>query len=325
MNDDKIEVSFVIPTLNEEEYLPQCLDAVRRQTVNGKRYEIIVVDNGSTDKTVQIAKEYGARIFSAPGKTVAALRNVGARDAKGGYVAYVDADCVIDRHWLENALKHFPDEKVAAVGSPTDIVTDSTWVQKYWHLVRSKKNQVAFVKWLPTENLIVRRPALESVGGFNEALTTCEDVDFCYRLSRKYMIVSDGSVRSVHLGEARTLGEFYKKERWRGKGNLGGLFAHGLVLDELPSLLFQFYYLIAFLLLTLSAVYSLAAKDIWPLAVGLLITFSPVALLSLHTTLRAGSLKAFPPLCLLYLVYSFARVVAILLGKTIRKAAASTP
>ena len=317
MTDHKIEVSFVIPTLNEEKYLPQCLGAIRQQDMHSVKYEIIVVDNGSTDKSLQIAKDYGARIFSAPGKTVAALRNVGARNAKGEYVAYVDADCVIDRHWLENAIRVFSDARVAAAGAPTTIGENGGLVERCWFLQRQRGRGIESVKWLPTENLIIRKSVLDEVGGFNEALISCEDADLGYKISRSYKILSDPAIRSLHLGEARTLGQFYRKEKWRGQGNLRGLFSHGIILDELPSLLFPLYYLITFLLFPLEAAYSLVTKDMQPLTAGLLMTFAPIALLSLRTTLRTRNWKAFLPLCLLYLVYAMARTDAILPRKTV--------
>ena len=306
------EVSFIIPTFNSELYLPRCLSAIRKQQCEGADFfEIIVVDNGSTDATVRIAREYGAKIYSAPGETVAALRNLGALKSTGSLLAYVDSDCVISEGWLEYALRHFTDPETGAAGATTCIEDNSGWVPRYWLTQRRKETGIKNVSWLPTENLVIRKSVFEAAGGFNEHLITCEDVDLCYRIARNFKILSDPAMHSVHLGEARTLSQFYKKEKWRGKGNLQGLFAHGIIPDEIPSLLLPLYYLVSFLLLFFSAWGLIHGKTGLFLASALMITF-PVALLAFRTSVRGKNWKAFGPLSLLYFIYSLARTAAIL-------------
>ena len=309
---EKIRVSFIIPTLNVEEYLPQCLEAIKKQKISNEEFEVIVVDNGSTDRTVEIAESYAAEVYIAPEKTVAALRNIGAAHARGVFLAHVDADCVIGDHWLQNGLRHFDDSKVAAAGAPTLVEENGSWVERYWFLQRKKGSQLEKVTWLPTENLVIRKSAFDEVGGFDKSLITCEDANLCYKLNRHYTIISDPAIASIHLGEAKTLKDFYRKEKWRGKGNLVGLFSHGIVWHDLPSLLLPIYYLIFFILTPIFAVWSFSVQSILPLAVILALIGGPLALLSLRTVLRHKSYSAFAPLFLLYFVYAIARTVAIL-------------
>ena len=310
-------VSFIIPTLNVEEYLPKCLGAIQRQTASDRKFEIIVVDNGSTDKSVQYANEYGATVYIAPGKTVAALRNIGAAHSRGLFLAFVDADCVIGDHWLESGLKHFNDPQVGAAGAPTAITENATWVGRYWFLQRHGNQRIEKVTWLPTENIMIRKFIFGQVGGFNESLITCEDVDFGYKVGSHHVIISDPAIESTHLGEAKTLRQFYKKEKWRGRGNFQGLLAHGIVRDEVPSLLFPLYYLLVFPLTLFLVGWSLLGKGIGPVAVSMLLIFGPIVLLSLQTTIRHRCWKAFFPLCPLYLVYALARSIAILPRKNV--------
>lgn len=307
-----ISVSFIIPALNVEVYLPRCLDAIKREIENVDFSEVIVVDNGSADKTTLIAKEYGAVVYILPCKTVAALRNEGARQAKGSLLAFVDADCVVQNGWLENALKHFHNPEVGAVGAATIIEDAGTWVSRYWFLQRKTGESVSHVKWLATENLIMRKDVFEKAGGFNEKLVTCEDVDLGYRISNSYLIISDSNIKSIHLGEAKTIKGFYKKERWRGKGNIMGMFSHGIVRDEVPSLMLPLYYLIAFLMLPFSVLLSLIDISLMPAIVSVALIILPPLLLSFRTAIRHSSLKTITPLFVLYLTYALARTVAIL-------------
>ncbi len=305
------KVSFIIPALNVEKTLPLCLKAIFSQTTGTEIFEVVLLDNGSTDHTVEIAKGFGVKVINAPGPTVAALRNLGAKLAQGEVLAYVDADCVIASDWLENALPFFDDPKIGAVGSPTLVPEDATWVQRAWYLQRKGSGEPQEVEWLPTENLLVRREAFEKIGGFDENLITCEDVDFCYRLGKFYKIISVPQIRSVHLGEARTLSHFFRKERWRGKGNLKGVFSHGLKLSELPSLGLPVYYLIGTMGLLIGLLELFLQGSFWLFGASLLGLITPPILLALRTSIKQKTLKYFFRLVLLYITYALARMFAI--------------
>src|SRR5204862_1128234 len=117
------------------------------------------------------------------------------------------------------------------------VPAGAPWVERVWAHHRHRGNRRRCVEWLPTENLAVRRTAFNKVGGFNETLSTCEDVDLCYRLGALCRITNDPDMRSIHLGEAKSLRSFFKKEAWRGRGNLAGFLSHRLKFSELPSVL----------------------------------------------------------------------------------------
>src|SRR5438552_3697672 len=142
-------VSFIVPALNAESTLGACLDAILAARSVATRKEVLLIDNGSTDHTAEIARRRGVKVISAPGRSVAALRNLGVRLAEGEIVAFVDADCVIAPDWLEKALVHFGDSAVGAVGSPTHVPNHATWVQRTWALHRHRRNRRGPVQWLP--------------------------------------------------------------------------------------------------------------------------------------------------------------------------------
>ncbi len=236
------KISIIIPAFNEERHLPSCLESIAQVGYPKSSIEIVVVDNGSTDSTREIAKRYGAKVLCDDLLNVSGLRNLGVSESSGEIVTFVDADCVVKEEWLINATRYFDDLSIAAWGSPPVPPGRSTWVQKTWFLIRKKRYQVQEVEWLESMNLFVRKELFTSIGGFNKSLITCEDVDFCYRIRKRGRIVSDSRIEVVHLGEAATIREFMRKEIWRGKSNLSGVFAHGFRVKEIPSLLLPLYF-----------------------------------------------------------------------------------
>jgi len=107
------KVSCVIPALNEEQFIGECLKSLRNQTY--PLYEIIVVDGGSTDRTVDIAKKFADKVISVPIRNAALQREIGCKIAKGDFILLADADTVFPPDWVEKAMKYFVNPDVAAV------------------------------------------------------------------------------------------------------------------------------------------------------------------------------------------------------------------
>ena len=99
-------ISIVIPAFNEDKLLPQCLESLKNQDYAGG-YEIIVVDNGSTDDTDRVADEFGARVVSCPRRGVVYARQAGAQAASGNIIIQGDADTVYHENWLSRITHHF--------------------------------------------------------------------------------------------------------------------------------------------------------------------------------------------------------------------------
>jgi glycosyltransferase involved in cell wall biosynthesis len=107
-----ISVSFIIPTLNAQKVLGKCLRSIAKQKTKLK-YEIIIADGGSTDKTISIAKKFKAKIIKNPLKTAEAGKAVGVKKAKGQYICLIDSDNIIPtNNWLEKMILPFSDKKI---------------------------------------------------------------------------------------------------------------------------------------------------------------------------------------------------------------------
>lgn len=113
-----MRVSVVIPVFNEEALIAHCLTALLNQTA--KPFEIIVVDNNSTDLTATIAKSYGARVIQEKQQGMIYARNAGFSAAAGEIIARIDADTTVPKDWIEKINRHFiQDPNLIALSGPT--------------------------------------------------------------------------------------------------------------------------------------------------------------------------------------------------------------
>jgi glycosyltransferase involved in cell wall biosynthesis len=111
-------VSVVIPAYNEEIYLLSCLESIKSQDYAGE-YEVIVVDNASTDNTAKIARDWGAKVVYESKRSPACARQKGAEVAKGKIIAFIDADTKAPTHWLSTIVWRFLCEReIVALSGP---------------------------------------------------------------------------------------------------------------------------------------------------------------------------------------------------------------
>lgn len=311
----QVQVSFIIPVLNGEEDIGRCLDSIDKQQFPPEELEVIVMDNGSTDRTQQIACNFGVTLQVIPGVSVAELRNRGASIARGKLLAFVDADVELMPHWLRNGLAVFKRQDVVVAGCFPRVPAPATWVQRTWD-THQRAGQLDGsrrpVAWLPSMNILVRRDKFIEIGGFNPRLVTAEDVDLCYRLGKHGEIIRDPILEAVHWGEARDLKIFWRKEVWRGTSNLRGFFCHGFRWDELPSVCFPIYILGVLLFFVAGCVFDVSQGQFWwsPIIFSLLIL--PSFFLGVRTAMRTGLVYSFPQLVLIYFVYGAARAYSVI-------------
>ncbi|MEP7242414.1 MAG: glycosyltransferase [Gammaproteobacteria bacterium] len=210
------KATIVVPALNEEQSISACLASIRSLTSAGPAFEIVLADNGSTDRTVEIARGFGAHIVTNPNLTIGGLRNHGARAGSGDLIAFLDADCTVDPEWLSSAAACMATTGAHVVGSVHRIPDDAGWVAVAASELSASKAGV--VNYIPSGNLVVSRECFERVGGFSDTIRTNEDVDFCRRARQLgYLVFADPSITAVHHGVPRSAKDFFRREMWHGR------------------------------------------------------------------------------------------------------------
>jgi len=203
---DKCEcekVTLYVPCYNAEKYISECLDGILKQTY--PLDEILIIDDGSTDKTVEIVSNYPVRVIRhGTNKGLAAARNTGFKNACGEYVASLDADCVPEPDWLEKLMKNFTEENIAGVGGKLIEKYTNTLANK-WRAVHMRQNmgdeKIINSGYLFGSNNVFERRAVEEIGYYNEKYrTNYEDVDLSNRLKEKgYTLIYDPEAEVYHL------------------------------------------------------------------------------------------------------------------------------
>ena len=297
-----MKVDFVVPTLNAERDLPACLASIRRAMRPGDG--LVVVDNGSSDRTCEIARAFGAALVSAPGETIGALRNIGVRGASGDAAAFVDADCVLADDWREAVERVLADPRVAATGSKYRVPDGARWIERAWFSQRRRRPGPA--SYINSGNLVVRREAFVAVGGFAEDLWTGEDAELGLRLAQAGRLVfEDPAIAAVHLGNPKTLRAFFRKQRWHAAGMLGTFRRSRRDKPLLMTCLFGASLCVG------GAVLPLAARDAaWALASAALACWAPAAC-AFYRAAECRDGRHAPALFVLYAVYLAARLSAL--------------
>lgn len=181
-------VSVVIPVYNGAETIGACIESLLNQSYPKNAFEIIVVENGSTDQTVGIVQRYPVRLFHSPQRGPAAARNLGISHSSGEIVAFTDADCIAERHWLEELVKPYEQPEIGGVGGSIlayqhperDIV--ERFSEEHSPLINFISGDAEFLPHLYTANASYCRSLLTRVNGFNAGLITAEDVDLSWRI-----------------------------------------------------------------------------------------------------------------------------------------------
>jgi len=199
-----VNCSFVIPSYNEEKYLPQTIEAIT--TATGKtglisNWEVIVVDNNSTDSTAAVAKEKGAVVLHEPVRQIAKARNVGGRYASGDFLFFVDADTTISSQHINQAMSALIKDNFFGGGA---LVQFDSHQNKFFlgRFIPSLWNWLSRTFRLAAGSFIFcRKEDFVSCGGFPETMYAGEELVFVQNLKRlkrksrqKFLIITDPPV-----------------------------------------------------------------------------------------------------------------------------------
>ena len=216
MSSIKPKISVVICTYNRADKVARCLQALQEQTLSTSEYEVIVVNDGSTDKTAHVLENYSFKIITnKPNQGMGQSHNNGVAVSKADIIAFTDDDCVADKNWLKNLLEDYSDTKVIAVGGKIIPYKTDKWLLRYYeennplaHLTFAFDNSSGIfysihqyvkhsfsLRQLPDEavglymlvgaNMSMRRSIFGLVGGFDPIMRFGgEEEDFWNRLRK---------------------------------------------------------------------------------------------------------------------------------------------
>lgn len=192
-NNMKYLISVVIPAYNEEKLIGKCVEAVTNQTISRDKYEVLVVDNNSTDDTARIALAHGATVIPFTEKQgFTPSKNYGVHKSSSEIIAFTDADSIVDKKWLESILIIMKKEKLMCIGG-TILPTGKSIMQKFMFRLYdffARINQLFGTSLIWGPNMAIRKNAFLEVGGFNSQINAGDDWDLVMRLQNKFGVKS---------------------------------------------------------------------------------------------------------------------------------------
>jgi glycosyltransferase involved in cell wall biosynthesis len=163
-------LTVIVPAYNEQDLIAGCLDSLLNQTLDKGKYEIIVIDNNSTDSTAQIAQEKGVRVEKELRKGYVHAIRRGISLCQTEFIAFTDADCRVPTDWLAKILADFTSSaKIVAVGGKLAFYDLQPIVDKTVQAI------LYFNQALPGNNMAVKRQALEWIGGIDPRVNLTAD------------------------------------------------------------------------------------------------------------------------------------------------------
>lgn len=207
---DNSFISIIVPVLNRENDIGKCLDSLL--ALDYPSFEIIVVDNGSTDKTQAIVCQYPVKMVVEQKRGASTARNTGIKIARGEIIAFTDSDCIVEKDWLKNLAKNYTHKKVGGVGGHLLPYKPSTLVEEFLSFsplrifhsretVMIQREENCFLSGaLGSANMSYRKDVLKEVKGFcNDFSVHCGSYDLCWRVQRAgYEVIYEPKATVYH-------------------------------------------------------------------------------------------------------------------------------
>lgn len=188
---NKVFYSVIIPARNSSNTIQECLESVVRQDYTN--FEIIVVDDNSTDNTYQIASKFSKVILLDKQSGAGKARNIGAANARGDIFVFLDSDCRVEPDYLGRLHDIFRKENPDVITGGYDKYLDENKISKFnfYELTYRRRNLSGYIGSFSSHNLAIKREVFLDIGGFPEYIlgAAWEDMEFSLKLTRKYNIL----------------------------------------------------------------------------------------------------------------------------------------
>lgn len=219
----KLEVSIIVPIYNSEKTIGKTIKSLLNQNYPKNKYEIILVDDGSTDGTVEVVKKFkGVKLILQKHAGPAIARNRGARHSKGKMILFTDADCIANRNWVESITKPFEDKKIVGVAGTYKAANKRKIMPRFIsYEIEDRHNSMKGkynIDFVGTFSAAYRRDVFVKFGGFDENFNRAsgEDTDLSFKISKaggRIVLVPDAYVYHHHTESLMTM---LKKKFWMG-------------------------------------------------------------------------------------------------------------
>ena len=214
--------SVIIPAYNARNTIEKCMLALTNQSIPKENYEVIVIDDGSTDNTSDIVKRFPVRYIYQSNKGPATARNTGAKEAKGEIILFTDSDCIPGKNWIEEMVMPFNNPEVMAVKgayktkqrSLTARLAQIEFEERFEML-----KKVESIDMVDTYSAAYRKSVFLSLGGFDPSFPVAnnEDTDLSYKMSRSgYKMVFNPDAIVYHLNHPDSVKRYARLKFWRG-------------------------------------------------------------------------------------------------------------
>jgi glycosyltransferase involved in cell wall biosynthesis len=308
-----MQVSFIIPHKGRFEMLTQTLESISQQACISHDIEVIVIS-----QTPEIQQQI--LLDSPPFKltlcirpvtdTISALRNYGVTQAKGQYLAFLDADVWLSNNWTQQMIAELSADSNRIISSAMQICNDdATPLEK---IRTSLSNAVvdSDVAFLPGRNLFLSKTSFNKIGGFPEHLITCEDYFFTDKAAKLGKLFYTSAATYIHLGEDKYYKAMFDKEIWRGQSNLQSMVGRNIPIREWPSFIAPPAIVLMVLLSLLLLVFGQSSLAL----IAFLVAVLPVIVYSLRLFVLSDKKINFMHIVKFYVYYFPARAIGTVLG-----------
>jgi glycosyltransferase involved in cell wall biosynthesis len=308
-----MQVSFIIPHKGRFEMLTQTLESISQQACISHDIEVIVIS-----QTPEIQQQI--LLDSPPFKlslcirpvtdTISALRNYGVTQAKGQYLAFLDADVWLSNNWTQQMIAELSADQDRIISSAMQICGRNAPPLEQIRTSLSNAEIDTDVAFLPGRNLFLRKTSFDKIGGFPEHLITCEDYFFTDKAAKLGKLFYTSSATYIHLGEDKAYKAMFDKEIWRGQSNLQSISGRNIPLREWPSFIAPPAILFMFSLAILLLVFGQSSLALVAFVVAVL----PIFVYSLRLFSLAHKKINFVYIVKFYVCYFPARAIGTVLG-----------